>query len=92
MDAAVCGIYDVSQQTEIPMGYVSLDASVACADIPRVLHEVRRYVDERVSPYKRLRGGVHYLAVIPKGPTGKVLRRALPARLEAQKQLDRPKL
>jgi len=74
------------------MGYVSLDASIARSDLTQVLHDIKEYVDQRVSPYKKLRGGVYYLDVIPKGPTGKVLRRALPARLEAEKKLERPKL
>jgi 4-coumarate--CoA ligase len=47
---------------------------------------VRDFVDGRVSAYKRLRGGVHFLESIPKTPAGKILRRLLPARLEAERR------
>ena len=35
------------------------------------------WVRERVNPYKRLRGGVVFIDVIPKSPSGKILRREL---------------
>jgi 4-coumarate--CoA ligase len=42
------------------------------------LRDIKEFVDDRVSPYKRLRGGVFYLGEIPKNTNGKVLRRLLP--------------
>lgn len=83
-DAAVCAIYDETDQTEVPMGYVVIEGSADEASTKRVLQEINAYVNERVSPYKRLRGGLERIDEIPKGPTGKVLRRALPARLLAE--------
>lgn len=38
-----------------------------------------------VAPYKKLRGGLHYLPCIPKNPTRKIIRALLPARMEAAK-------
>ena len=32
---------------------------------------------DRVANYKRLRGGVEFIPVIPKSPSGKILRRLL---------------
>lgn len=92
-DAAVCGVYDEDQQTEIPVGYVSIDNKPnEAAAMVRLLQDIKEYVDTRVAPYKRLRGGIFYLESIPKGPTGKVLRRMLPARLNADKEATKSKL
>jgi 4-coumarate--CoA ligase len=90
-EAACCGIWDHDQQTELPLAYVSLKENIAPADRPRVLLEVKQFVDGKVSAYKRLRGGVHYLETIPKTPAGKILRRLLPARLEAEERAEKLK-
>ncbi|XP_019766217.1 luciferin 4-monooxygenase [Dendroctonus ponderosae] len=39
--------------------------------------ELKAYVAGLVSPQKRLSGGVHFVASIPKNPSGKILRRQL---------------
>lgn len=39
--------------------------------------EVAKYVEERVAPYKKLRGGVVFVDAIPKSPSGKILRKVL---------------
>ncbi|KAF2502607.1 acyl-CoA synthetases/AMP-acid ligases II [Lophium mytilinum] len=82
-ESAVCGIFDSSQQTEVPVGYVCLNDSISESERSKVLKEIRQWVDGIVSPSKKLRGGVFYIAQIPKNPTGKVQRMLLPARLEA---------
>jgi 4-coumarate--CoA ligase len=85
-EAACCGVWDETQQTELPLAYVSLRGNVPPEDRHLVLQEVRDFVDGRVSAYKRLRGGVHFLESIPKTLAGKILRRLLPARLEAERR------
>ena len=81
-DAAVCAFYSETQATEVPMAYVSLVSEKS--DLPQnetqgVLDEIRTWVDGQVAGYKRLRGGVFHLQDLPKTPTGKILRRLLPA-------------
>ena len=76
-------------ETEIPVGYVSMSSDVTKQDESRVLDEIKAYVKERVSSYKQLRGGLFRLDDIPKGNTGKLLRRELPAKRE---ELRRSKL
>ncbi|OCK80965.1 acyl-CoA synthetases/AMP-acid ligases II [Lepidopterella palustris CBS 459.81] len=83
LEAAVCGVFDASQQTEIPVGYVHLKDSIPEKQRQQVCEGIRKWVDGIVSPTKKLRGGVFYLPAIPKNPTGKVMRAHLPARLEA---------
>jgi 4-coumarate--CoA ligase len=39
-------------------------------------------VDGKVAPYKKLRGGIEVLNELPKTPSGKILKRLLPVRLE----------
>jgi len=67
------------------MAYVSLQPKyMEVKERQRLLSEIQKHVDERVSSYKQLRGGVHLLGTIPRNATGKLLRRLLPARLEAE--------
>lgn len=54
-------------------------------------HEVQRYVAERLSHQKHLRGGVVFVAAIPKNPSGKILRRDLKV-LAAQRIGNKAKL
>lgn len=52
-----------------------------------MLQSIRKSIDSRVTPYKRLRGGVHIIDVLPKNPTGKLVRGDLPARKAMTKML-----
>jgi 4-coumarate--CoA ligase len=82
VDAGVCGVYDAQQETELPVGYVSLGSEITVHDGEKLLRDINEFVKERVSPYKQLRGGLYRLEDIPKGNTGKLLRRELPAKRE----------
>lgn len=72
VDAAVIGIWDGEQQTEIPRGYV-----VAREGQPIDAEEVLDFVERSVASYKQLRGGVEFLDTIPKSASGKILRKEL---------------
>lgn len=67
----VCGVYDSNMATEVPVGYVSFASSVRSNDQEEILERVKQFVHERVAPHKRLRGGLYYLAEMPKNATGK---------------------
>lgn len=54
--AGVCGIFDETQATEIPVGYVSLRPHITEISRGGILNEIRDYVDFRVASYKKLRG------------------------------------
>lgn len=81
-DAGVCGVHDPQLESEVPVGYVSLDPHVRPEDRERVLKEVKAFVHGRVAKYKQLRGGLFVLDVMPKNATGKLVRRELPAKKE----------
>ncbi|KAH7420130.1 acyl-CoA synthetases/AMP-acid ligases II [Cadophora sp. MPI-SDFR-AT-0126] len=93
-EAGVCASWDDQQGTEVPTAYVNLAPTLSEGDRSKTLAEIRRYHDERVAGYKKLRGGIFYLPVLPRSPTGKLLRRELPARkaLDAKQKAEKAKL
>ncbi|ORY53783.1 acetyl-CoA synthetase-like protein [Rhizoclosmatium globosum] len=71
-DAAVIGIPNESSG-EVPRAFVILKASMtSCTE-----SDIISYIDKKVAPHKRLRGGVEFVKEIPKSPSGKILRRVL---------------
>jgi 4-coumarate--CoA ligase len=74
-DAAVIQIPD-EDSGELPRAYIVLKVGIDGneEDIRDAIYE---WVKERVVPYKRLDGGIVFSNVIPKSPSGKILRRVL---------------
>uniref|UniRef100_A0A182Q0L1 AMP-dependent synthetase/ligase domain-containing protein n=1 Tax=Anopheles farauti TaxID=69004 RepID=A0A182Q0L1_9DIPT len=71
LEVCVVGIKDENLATDVPAvaivrlpGALSLDAT-----------QVHKVVDEQVSDYKRLRGGVFFVEELPKTHNGKIVRR-----------------
>lgn len=92
LEAAVCAIFDASQQTEFPIAYVRLQEFIPEENRRAKLEEVRSWIDGIVTPYKKLRGGIYHIDEIPKNPNGKIMRSKLPARLQAEAALAKTKL
>ncbi|KAF2109678.1 amp dependent CoA ligase [Lophiotrema nucula] len=83
IDAAVCATYSSEEASEIPLAYVSLAEPHhlrPVGEIHEMMEEVRAWIDGQVAGYKKLRGGVFHLQELPKNPSGKILRRELPAK------------
>ncbi|CAJ0606727.1 unnamed protein product [Cylicocyclus nassatus] len=78
-DAAVIGVPD-EKSGEKPRAYV-VRANNALSEA-----DVKRFIEEKVSSYKFLTGGVIFVSEIPKSPSGKILRRYL--RDQAAKELS----
>lgn len=72
-DVGVIGVPD-DKANELPMAFVVKQPNVNLRE-----KEVIDFVAERVSPAKRLRGGVRFVNAIPKNASGKILRRELRA-------------
>ncbi|XP_063426050.1 probable 4-coumarate--CoA ligase 1 [Mytilus trossulus] len=70
LEAAVIGV-PADVFGEVPKAYVVLKSHAEAT-------EIQKYINERVSPYKKLRGGLEIVDEIPKLPSGKILRRKLP--------------
>ncbi|XP_068249585.1 probable 4-coumarate--CoA ligase 3 [Palaemon carinicauda] len=71
VDAAVVGRRD-ERAGELPMGFVVLKEG--SLETPE---GVQKYVEDLVSDYKQLRGGVVFVDSIPKTASGKILRKEL---------------
>ena len=80
-DVAVIGKPD-EEAGELPMAFVVKQANVELSE-----NDVIQFVAERVSPAKKLRGGVRFVNNIPKNPSGKILRRVLRDMLEVKSKL-----
>lgn len=63
---------------ETPKAYVVKSKNVgATADDKTVARDIRAFVEKEKAPHKWLGGGVEFIEVIPKSPSGKILRRVL---------------
>ncbi|RIB11178.1 hypothetical protein C2G38_2204141 [Gigaspora rosea] len=74
-DAAVIGYYSEKDATELPTAYVTIKNGYKQSRA--LAEEIQSFVDEKVLPYKRLRGGILFIDRIPKNASGKILRRLL---------------
>jgi acyl-CoA synthetase (AMP-forming)/AMP-acid ligase II len=72
-DAGVVGLPD-SSAGELPLAWVVRKPNVTVTE-----SELQQFVDGKVAPYKKLRGGVHFVSDIPKTSSGKILRREIKA-------------
>jgi len=70
-DCAVIPVED-KRGGEVPRAYVVKREGVEVSE-----EDVLAYVEERVAPHKKLRGGVVFIDAIPKNPSGKILRRVV---------------
>lgn len=89
-DACVIGMYDPAQATELPRAYVTLKAGVA-KDAAKA-KEIADWMSAKTAPHKRLRGGVYFIDVVPKSPSGKILRRVLRDKIKQDERVAGPKL
>ncbi|KAF9946155.1 hypothetical protein BGZ70_003382 [Mortierella alpina] len=82
MDAAVIGVENKEQATEVPMAFV-VKASGPGQSLTE--KEVADYVSSKVASHKRLRGGVRFIEVVPKSAAGKILRKDLRVLVQSPK-------
>jgi len=83
VDAAVIGVDDAAQATELPRAYVvhKTGAMNAPKSFPK---DVQLWIEARVAKHKFLRGGVVVIDAIPKSAAGKILRRELRERAKSE--------
>ncbi|PYI15930.1 phenylacetyl-CoA ligase [Aspergillus japonicus CBS 114.51] len=74
-DCAVIAIPDDSAG-EVPKAIVVRSPSATGSD-EDVIQSIKKHVEEHKARHKWLKGGVRFLDVIPKSPSGKILRRLL---------------
>ncbi|KAI8058116.1 hypothetical protein BDF22DRAFT_739517 [Syncephalis plumigaleata] len=84
-DAAVIPVVSEELATELPKAYVALKATHIGSI---TASEVADYVAKRVAPHKQLRGGVEFLDVVPRSPSGKILRKLLRSQANDEKKVS----
>ncbi|KAM0277422.1 hypothetical protein ACHAQH_005784 [Verticillium albo-atrum] len=77
VDAGVCGVGGKMAEGELPVAFVCLGETISETDRGKTMTDIMAYVHERVSSYKRLRGGRFSVDSLPKHNSGKLLRRQL---------------
>ena len=84
-DAAVIGIYNKDQATEVPRAYIVPKPGVEGGS--KTASDLMQWLQAKVANHKRLRGGVVFVDEIPKSASGKILRRLL--KIKAQEDEER---
>lgn len=74
-DVAVIGVYSRERATELPRAYIVLSKGYEAGQ--KVEKEIMQWIEGKVAPHKRLRGGLRFVEAIPKSTAGKILRRIL---------------
>lgn len=75
LDAAVIGVWNEEQATEVPLAFVVKQGTSEGQALTE--QAVVEYVASKVSTHKRLRGGVRFIEAVPKSAAGKILRKDL---------------
>ncbi len=83
-DVAVIGVYNEDQATEVPRAYVVPAPGVEGGK--KTEDEIVEWLRAKVANHKRLRGGVRFVDEVPKSASGKILRRLLKVRAEAEEK------
>lgn len=78
-DAAVLGVPDERERTEVPQALVALGPNIE--GNKSLAQDIAMFVDDKVADHKRLRGGVRFVQAIPRLVTGKMCRDKLPGLL-----------
>ncbi|KAI6009855.1 AMP binding protein [Pisolithus marmoratus] len=76
-DAAVIGVHNEEEATELPRAYVVPARAVPGKDTLSFALGMQSWVASRVAPHKKLRGGIVFVEQVPKSASGKILRREL---------------
>ncbi|KAG4279628.1 hypothetical protein FPRO04_13533 [Fusarium proliferatum] len=83
-DCAVIGIVD-ERAGEVPLAFIVKSKKTNGLKDEDVVKAVCEHVESHKARHKWLKGGVRVLDVIPKSPSGKILRRVLKAQIKAEK-------
>ncbi|KAF9772182.1 hypothetical protein IL306_010129 [Fusarium sp. DS 682] len=90
-DCAVIQVPD-DRSGEVPKAFVVKSSSAESLDEEQVANDIMKHVSDNKASYKQLRGGVEFLEVIPKSPSGKILRRLLRDKEREKRRAEGAKL
>ncbi|KAH0120108.1 phenylacetyl-CoA ligase-like protein, partial [Aureobasidium melanogenum] len=76
-DCVVIGVLS-DREGEVPKAFVVKSPSVGLEESDKtVARDIARHVEQHKAKHKWLKGGVEFIDVVPKSPSGKILRRLL---------------
>lgn len=90
-DCAVIQIPD-ERAGEIPKAFVVKNQAAAAEPDDELAGEIIKWVADHKASYKQIKGGVEFVEVVPKSPSGKILRRILRDREKEARRLQGAKL
>ncbi|KAL7898593.1 hypothetical protein HDV63DRAFT_357093 [Trichoderma sp. SZMC 28014] len=88
-DVCVIGVWDKVQHTEIPRAYVVLKPGIE--ETEARAKDIIEWLNAKVAPPKKLRGGVRFIKEVPKSQAGKILRRVLKEQAKKEDEAETPK-
>lgn len=77
---------------EVPKAFVVTPDSMASRKDEDIAAEIAKHVQDHKAHYKWLKGGIEFIDVIPKSPSGKILRRLLRDKEKEARRAKGPKL
>jgi 4-coumarate--CoA ligase len=89
-DAAVIGLFNKDQASELPRAYIVLAPGEKKSDA--TANEIATWLHGKVAGHKKLRGGIFFIDEVPKGASGKILRRVLKDQALKEEAAGQPKL
>jgi acyl-CoA synthetase (AMP-forming)/AMP-acid ligase II len=89
-DCVVIGIPS-DREGEVPKAFVVKNASVKESD-DAVAKSIKKHVEDHKSKHKWLAGGLEFIDVVPKSPSGKILRRLIRDQEKEKMKRQGPKL
>ena len=89
-DVAIIGVYNEEQATEVPKAYIVPKEGLGKGE--KEAAEIAEWLNKKVAPHKKLRGGVKFVDEIPKSVSGKILRRLLKAKALEEVKAAKAKL
>lgn len=92
---ADCAVIPVPSESagEYPKAFVVKSRAVGLEENDRMLaRRLQRYVEQHKARHKWLKGGVEFIDVVPKSPSGKILRRLLRDREKERRRKEGGKL
>jgi len=90
-DCAVIQVPD-DMAGEVPKAFVVKTAATQSKSDEEVAKAIHKHVQDDKARHKWLKGGIEFVDVIPKSPSGKILRRLLRDREKAARAKKGPKL
>lgn len=93
-DVAVVGVESEAHGSEVPLACVVRSAKSKASGVSAEdeAANIVRWMDSKVAPHKRLRGGVRFVDSIPKNPSGKILRRVLKQKFKDEAKVPKARL